>query len=144
MYRIRNINKYSVKTIRRNLYTLKKRISFRASLFTRGWLLFYLGDHVTTRPCAFTILLKCSQSVVACRIDIICISQMSGGKCECFFAPLPPRVTRTPRSPRACSRSPEKRKKITPFLQAKCVKPHPHEQIFCDNVYVTTFICPCT
>ena len=24
------------------------------------------------------------------------------------------------------------------------VKPHPHGQIFCDNFYVTTFICPCT
>ena len=24
------------------------------------------------------------------------------------------------------------------------LKPHPHEQIFCDNFYVTTFICPCT
>ena len=34
-------------------------------------------------------------------------------------APLPSRVTRTPRLPRACPRSPEKckKKKITPVLQ---------------------------
>ena len=32
---------------------------------------------------------------------------------------LPARVSRTSRSPRACPRSPEKRKKITPVLQAE-------------------------
>ena len=35
-----------------------------------------------------------------------------------FFAPLPSRVTRAPRSSRACLYSPEKRQKTTPVLQA--------------------------
>ena len=35
-----------------------------------------------------------------------------------FFAPLSSRVSRTSRSPCACPRSPEKRKKIAPVLQA--------------------------
>ena len=34
------------------------------------------------------------------------------------FALLPSRVTRAPRLPRACLRLPEKRKKVTPVLQA--------------------------
>ena len=47
-----------------------------------------------------------------------------GEKKEKNFAPLPSRVTRAPRSPRACLRSTEKRpKKIAPVLQAsKAVK----------------------
>ena len=40
-----------------------------------------------------------------------CESRATGG-----FAPLPSRVTCTPRLPRACPRSPEKRKKTGRFI----------------------------
>ena len=38
------------------------------------------------------------------------------------------RVTRTPRSPRACPRSPEKRQKITPVLQATVALNHAYHR----------------
>ena len=71
------------------------------------------------KPLKFPFILACRTGVIFCvfqasegkrEVNAKCETRATGG------APLPSRVSRTSRSPRACPRSPGKRKKIAPVL----------------------------